>query len=57
MTRADREKERPPGFHLRECNGVPTKLRGFKTHHYEGITVAVPTIETEVPCGKEPGLA
>ena len=36
MARADREKERPPGFQLRECNGVPTKLRGFKPTSIKG---------------------
>ena len=25
MTRADHEKGHPPGFNIRECNGVPTK--------------------------------
>jgi hypothetical protein len=30
MTRADLEKGHPPGFCLRECNGVPTKLQGFE---------------------------
>ena len=29
-TRADHEKRHPPGFFLRECNGVPTKLWGFE---------------------------
>ena len=29
MTRADHKKGHPPGFCLRECNGVPTKLQGF----------------------------
>jgi len=30
MTRADHKKGHPPGFCLRECNGVPTKLQGFE---------------------------
>ena len=30
MTRADHKKGYPPGFCLRECNGVPTKLQGFE---------------------------
>jgi len=29
MTRADHKKGHPPGFCLRECNGVPTKKKGF----------------------------
>jgi len=30
ITRADLKKGYPPGFYFRECNGVPTKLRGFQ---------------------------
>ena len=35
-TRADREKRHPPGFLLRECNGVPTKLWGFQPPEHTG---------------------
>ena len=56
-TRADREKRHPPGLLFKGVQRRTNQEIGISTTTTCGITVAVPTIEIEVPVGKEPDLA
>jgi len=56
-TRADQEKRHPPGFLVLGSATVCQPSYGDFNHHYQGITVAVPTIEIEGSLEKEPDLA
>ena len=57
MTRADHKKGHPPGFCLRECNGVPTKLQGFEPPVSKDHRCSPRFIDRTVPHEKELDLS
>jgi hypothetical protein len=57
MTRADLEKGHPPGFCLRECNGVPSKIKGFEPPVSKDHRCSPRFNDRTVPREKEPDLS